>query len=75
MIDPNWQEHHILDLEGRPKGRLYYFGGNFYHPLNLTANQPGIIARGIREFKKANAELIQRDRASPFYKLLDEVLP
>lgn len=65
-------EYPILTL---PSGRvrLYYFNGNFFHPLNLTANEPGLIARGIREFSKQNKAMIAAHRASPDYQTLEEL--
>lgn len=70
-------EHHLLDLppqRGRKRGRLYYYAGNFFHPLTLTANEPGLIARAIREFKKKHADMIAADRASPEYVPLSELI-
>lgn len=65
-------EYPILSLPfGR--GRLYYFQGNFFHPLNLTANEPGLIARGIREFSKLNKSMIAAHRADPDYKTLEDL--
>lgn len=69
-------EIHILDLPragGRKTGRLYYLQGNFFHPLNLTGNQPGLIARGIRDFHKAHPGLMERDRKDPAYRTLDQL--
>lgn len=50
------------------KGRLYYYQGNFYHPISLLA--PGPVKRAICEFLavKENRVLFNSDRASPDYK-------
>jgi len=71
-------EHHIFTLpryRGRSLGRLYYYKGNFYYPLNLADNLPGLVRRHIREFSKANAALIKADRAAPDYQSLDVLIP
>lgn len=65
-------EHSILTLPSG-RGRLYYFQGNFFHPLNLTANEPGLIARGIREFSKQHKSMIAAHRADPDYKTLEDL--
>lgn len=63
------EEIHILKLTAQ-KGRLYYFQGNFFHPVDLVGNSVGLVKRGIREFLKEHRELVERDRASPDYKTL-----
>jgi hypothetical protein len=65
-------EHHILNLTAQ-KGRLYYYQGNFYHPLDLVGNSVGLVKRGIREFLAKNKDMVARDRASPDYKTLVEL--
>lgn len=50
--------------------RLYYYQGNFFHPLFLAPGQEGRVKRAIRMFGKANKELIAKDRAHPKYKNL-----
>ena len=55
------------------KGTLYYFEGNFYHPIDLIGRSIGQVKRGIREFVKANKDLIKVDRAKPSYKTLVEI--
>lgn len=62
-------EHHILRLTSQ-KGRLYYFQGNFFHPLDLVGDSIGKVKRGIREFLRDHAPLVARDRASPDYRTL-----
>ena len=61
------QEYPILKLAAQ-KGRLYYYKGNFFHPLTLIGSSVGLVKRGIREFMAKNAALVARDRASPDYK-------
>lgn len=60
-------------------GYLYYYQGNFYHPLDLVGDSVGKVKRGIREFMRDNKELVETDRASPDYKtllqLFDEQYP
>lgn len=63
------EEVHILNLVSQA-GRLYYYQGNFYHPLELKGNSPGLIRKGIRDFMANHAELVSADRASPEYKTL-----
>lgn len=65
-------EIHILNLVSQ-KGRLYYYQGNFYYPLDLKGSSPGLIKRGIRDFMANNADLIARDRADPDYKTAVEL--
>jgi hypothetical protein len=60
-------EIHILRLTAQ-KGRLYYYQGNFFHPIDLVGSSPGLVRRGIRDFMKANAALVKSDRADPAYK-------
>lgn len=63
---------HILRLIDQT-GTLYYYQGNFYHPLELKGSSPGLIKRGIRDFIKANKSLFESDRASPDYKNVVEL--
>lgn len=60
-------EHHILKLTEQ-KGRLYYFQGNFFHPIDLVGNSIGLVKRGIREFKRDHKALVASDRAHPNYR-------
>ena len=62
-------EHHILKLSGQ-KGRLYYYQGNFFHPLELVGSSVGLVKRGIREFMRDHAALVASDRADPEYRTL-----
>ncbi|WP_438979540.1 hypothetical protein [Polynucleobacter sp.] len=69
-------EYPIITLpkqQGRKRGRLYYYAGNFFHPLTLTANEPGLIARAIREFKKQHSAMIAADRADAGYRTLEQL--
>lgn len=59
-------EHHILNLEGQ-KGRLYYFQGNFFHPMDLKGDNVGRVKGAIRKFMQANRAMVDRDRAAPGY--------
>ena len=56
-----------------PKGWLYYYQGNFYHPLDINGATVGKVRGLIRKFKKANKELVDRDRSHPDYKTLVEI--
>lgn len=60
----------IMQLPTVPRSRLYYYQGNFYHPLDLPGACVGLVKRGIREFMKANRAMVERDRAHPDYKSL-----
>lgn len=64
-MSPN--EHHILKLADQ-HGRLYYFQGNFFHPLTLRHGSIGLVKRGIREFMRDNKALVASDRADPAYR-------
>ena len=68
-------EIHICKIPGghRRSDRLYYYQGNFFHPLELVGYQVGIVKRAIRDFMKTNKELIKRDRAHPDYKNILEL--
>lgn len=68
-------EIHICNLPGgrRNSDRLYYYQGNFFHPLDLVGRQVGLVKAGIRKFEAENAEMITRDRAHPDYKTLVEL--
>jgi hypothetical protein len=63
------EEHHILRLSAQ-KGRLYYFQGNFFHPMDLVGDSIGKVKRGIREFMRDNQQLVDADRSSPDYRTL-----
>lgn len=79
----NWNNHTVLlrDLRTpKTKGHLlYYYQGNFYYPLELYGPDGGRVKRAIREFTKANACQIQKDRGRPDYKtkleIFDEDMP
>lgn len=60
-------EHHILKLPDQ-HGRLYYFQGNFFHPLTLRHGSIGLVKRGIREFMRDHKALVASDRAHPNYR-------
>lgn len=60
-------EHHILNLHGQ-KGRLYYFQGNFFHPLDLVGSNVGVVKGAIRTFMRDNRAMVESDRASPDYR-------
>lgn len=63
-------EIHITNLPGRGGRRLYYYQGNFFHPLELGGSDHGIVKRGIRDFMKTHRALVDADRADPDYKTL-----
>ena len=55
--------------------RLYYFQGNFYWPfLGLSGSEQGRIKKAIREFSQENKLMIQKDRSSPEYKSIIELI-
>lgn len=58
----------ILNLDLKPKSRLCYYQGNFYHPLNLPGDMIGIVKRAIRTFIKENKQMVDKDRKHPDYK-------
>lgn len=55
------------------KGRLYYYQGNFFHPLWLAGCEIGRVKKAIRVFKKEHKTMIDADRAHPEYKTLVEL--
>ena len=57
----------IMQLDTRPRSRLYYYQGNFYHPLDLQGKFLGQVRGAIRRFTKANKEMVERDRSHPDY--------
>lgn len=68
------EEHiHIAWLSTVPRTSLYYYQGNFFHPVDITGRAIGEVKGGIRKFMKANAEMVERDRANPEYKTLVEL--
>lgn len=78
MIQPMSAKSKIIlrDLKTSPESgghRLYYFQGNFYHPLVLWGNDKGRVAKAIRMFKINNRALVENDRAHPDYKTLPEI--
>lgn len=54
-------------------GRVYYYQGNFYHPLDLQKDEPGKVRRLICDFIKQNKSLVENDRKDSNYRTLDEV--
>lgn len=69
----------ITQLPTVPKSTLYYYQGNFFHPVELQGIVVGIAKGAIRKFIKDNKEMIANDRAHPDYKtlvdLFDEQYP
>lgn len=55
------------------RGRLYYYKGNFYMPLNLDGAYISKVKVAIRKFKKENKELITKDRESDGYMEILEI--
>lgn len=69
-------EYSVLTLPPmrfRKSGRVYYYQGNFFYPLNLVDNQQGLVLRAIREFTKKHKSMIDSDRKHPNYKTLTEL--
>lgn len=66
-------EIHITNLAGGRGRRLYYYQGNFFHPMDIGGADIGIVKREIREFRKKNQSLVGADRADPGYKNLIEL--
>lgn len=58
----------IMQLPTRPRSRLYYYQGNFYHPLDMARDIAERVRFKIRQFKKDNAAMVAADRAHPDYK-------
>jgi len=58
----------IMDLHTKPKSRLYYYQGNFFHPLDLSMDLKSRVRFKIKQFKKENAAKFAADRAHPDYK-------
>ncbi len=54
-------------------GRLYYYQGNFFHPLYLHGSEVGRVKRAIREFIKGNSDRVNDDRAHPDYLTLPQL--
>lgn len=67
-MTPN--EIHITNLAGGRGRRLYYYQGNFFHPMDLVGAEPGQVKRGIRDFMKTHGALVEADRADHAYKTL-----
>lgn len=61
---------HIMDLPTEPRSCLYYYQGNFYHPVDLPGNLLGKVRGAIRTFMKVNKEYVEQDRNDPSYKTL-----
>ena len=55
-------------------GRVYYYQGNIFSPLEEPkGSDVGKVRKFIREFLEANAERVAKDRADPAYKTLVEI--
>ena len=52
------------------RSRLYYYQGNFYHPLEMTRETASRVKNLINLFMKQNKEMIKRDRSHPDYKAM-----
>ena len=55
------------------KGRLYYYKGNFFRPIDVHKKFVTKINIAIFKFCKENAEMVERDRADHEYKTLVEL--
>ena len=63
----------ITNKAGKFLGSLYYFEGNFYHPLDLPIQEARRVKNLIKIFLKKNKELVAEDRATPEYRTLIEI--
>jgi hypothetical protein len=76
-------EHHILNLPAirigytkkrkaiwRKPGRLYYYFGNFFYPIDLPDSLEATVIAAIKKFMAENSELVKRDREHPDYQTL-----
>lgn len=66
-------EIHITNLAGGRGRRLYYYQGNFFHPVDLFGAEAGQVRGGINRFMKANRAMVDADRADPNYKTLPQL--
>lgn len=57
----------------KENARVYYYQGNFYHPLSLFGDEPGKVRKAIRDFIKQNQKAFKADRTNPEYKTLVEI--
>lgn len=57
----------------RPIGRLYYYQGNFFYPLNVDTATMGTIYRAIRVFIKDHRDMVRHDRSDPAYVPYDKL--
>lgn len=57
----------------RPIGRLYYYQGNFFYPLNVDTATLGTIYRAIRVFIKDHRDMVRHDRSDPAYVPYDKL--
>jgi nanoRNase/pAp phosphatase (c-di-AMP/oligoRNAs hydrolase) len=68
-----------MDLPIKPRACLYYYQGNFFHPIDLPGSCVGLVKGAIRKFMKEKKALVAADRAHPEYKtlvqLFDEQFP
>lgn len=70
MTDLSTTDITLMNLKynnGRKKGRLYYYQGNFFYPMNLPTAVQGQVFKEIRLFCKANKVLVDSDRKHPSY--------
>ena len=70
----NTEHIHICNLVDGQTGSLYYYQGNFYHPLTPLGRNIGKIKGGIRKFMRDNRALVESDRAHPEYRTLVELM-
>lgn len=71
------KEYPIMDIirpirfnKQKRVGRVYYYQGNFFYPMNLEDAEPGQVLKAIRIFRKENILLIVNDRKDPAYQTL-----
>lgn len=49
-------------------GRVYYFQGNIFRPLDVHGSEAGRVKGAIRRFLKEHRDLVDADRAAPGYR-------
>jgi hypothetical protein len=59
-----------MDLDTDPRTNLYYYQGNFYHPVDVSGRILGQVRGGIRKFMREHKALFEHDRRQPDYKTL-----
>ena len=73
LVDRDYTVLYPVHAQNGMKGRCYYYKGNFFQPMSIHHSFLGKMKKAKREFYKANAEMIERDRADPGYKTVLEL--